>query len=74
MNKCVLYLYVEASNEIACDLHQIVLKCLVWWTCHSEDVCAGLSRTGLITKICNLLRIYIQLNIYDKVRRNIIMH
>ena len=42
----------------------------MWWTCHSEDVSTGLSRTGIITNICNLLPIYIQLNIYDKVRHH----
>lgn len=63
-----LIYYSDAAEAIGHDLHGVVLQCLLWWTCHSEIASAGLSKSGIITNISNLLPIYIELNIYNKVR------
>jgi hypothetical protein len=59
--------HVDAQKKIGHDLHKIVLHCLLWWTCHSEVASAGLSRTGLITVLADLLSDYIDLNLFEKV-------
>lgn len=54
--------------KVAHDLHTIVLKCLLWWTCHSEVTSAGLSRTGLISGLIGFLPVYVQMDFYKNVR------
>lgn len=49
------------------DICSDTLQCLLWWTCRSEIAASGLSKTGIITVLINLLRNYIQRNIIDKV-------
>lgn len=65
---CVFFFFLEATEKIVHDLHTMVLKCVLWWTCHSEVVGSGLSRTTLISGLCNLLPVYIKLNLHKKVR------
>ena len=65
---CIIH-FGDATKAIAHDLHKVVLECLLWWTCYSERASTGLSRTEIVTNLINLLPIYIQLNIHDKVRR-----
>ena len=56
------------EKKTANDLHYVILQCILWWTSHSEAVCAGLSRTGIVSNLTNLLPIYIRLNCLEKVR------
>ena len=52
---------------MALDVHMIVFKCLVWWTGLSAEACAWISRSGIITNLANLLGIFVNLGINDKV-------
>ena len=63
-----------ATKEVAHYLYDVVLECLLWWTCYSERASTGLSRTGIVTNLINnLVRICIQLKIQDiyKVRSSL---
>lgn len=67
---CYLFFIVviEAVQALAGhDIHKIVLKCLLWWTSYSETASNELSRTGMITNLTNLLSIYTNLGVSDKV-------
>lgn len=59
---------VEAvEKKTGHDLHAVVLQNLIWWTCHSEIAASGLSKTGIITVLVNMLRHYVRFNIVGKV-------
>ena len=52
------------EKRTTCDMHLVVLQCLCWWTSHNE---MGLSRTGIISNLGNLLRDFIHFNMNQKV-------
>ena len=68
---CIKLHILEATEKIYLDLHEIVLKCFVWWTRHSVVASAGLSRTGLISSLCILLHCFIEKNSVEKVRNSL---
>ena len=65
---------IEAQDKMALDVHKIVLKCLVWWTGLSAEACTQICRSGILTNLANLLRIFVNLGINDKVRYNIVIY